>query len=831
VATQQIEIRAVDKTRGTLNKVQKNLGRIDKSAKGISLSFGRIAAAATGVFAGLGLVKAATGLIEVGKSLENLEVRLKLLYGSASEGGAAFDEMNKYASEVAFSLEEIQQGAGSLAIVTKDADELANVMRLTGNVAAATGLDFATSSLQMQRALTQGISSADIFRDKGVANMLGFAAGATVSAEQTREAFERVFGKGGKFGKATEMLADTLEGTLSMISDKVFNFKKRMLEVGAFDSLKIQASALNDKLTEMKPELDALAKLFGDKLGFGVFQVAEFIKGLNISMQDLIVGAKVVAAVLGGAGLLAVVKGLTLGIRSLTLMIARNPLGLLAVAASSLIVWLSMENGLGKTITQVIAVFKRLGQLAEKLAKFLYDQLGKVLDFLTEQFDRFVGGVIRGYNAIARFIPFLDEVESSGAQVRAGLKALAVEGFNYVDKAIGDTGKSITKYIDINKLANDAMKNAKLLLEDLTMEWRQAGITYDQASVQQREKYDALIKTAKALQDLKDAEQEANAAGQKNNQTTAAAVSIYKEKADAMIKAASQLNREMAENEIETLRKIKDHALEIQKASLEAKKITEDEFRESKIAIEKNLQEQITQLEADELEKREARHKESMEKRLMASRGSLSDAITDEDKALWKKQGVEKKKKDLIDERAKWERMSTIEQTAFGIGQAKALFGALGKENKKFFAAQKAMAIAEALINTYQGATKALAQGGILGIFMMAGVLAAGFAQISAIRAQTAQRGGTVLGGATALVGEDGPELIVPKQSSTVIPREVADAVGGISGDMGGEVNVNFNITTVDARDFDQLLVERRGTIVGIINNAMNQQGKVGVTA
>ena len=48
---------------------------------------------------------------------------------------------------------------------------------------------------------------------------------------------------------------------------------------------------------------------------------------------------------------------------------------------------------------------------------------------------------------------------------------------------------------------------------------------------------------------------------------------------------------------------------------------------------------------------------------------------------------------------------------------------------------------------------------------------------------------------------------------------------------MGGEVNVNFNITTVDARDFDQLLVERRGTIVGIINNAMNQLGNVGVTA
>jgi tape measure domain-containing protein len=40
---------------------------------------------------------------------------------------------------------------------------------------------------------------------------------------------------------------------------------------------------------------------------------------------------------------------------------------------------------------------------------------------------------------------------------------------------------------------------------------------------------------------------------------------------------------------------------------------------------------------------------------------------------------------------------------------------------------------------------------------------------------------------------------------------------------------VNFNISTVDAAGFDQLLASRKGLITQIINNAMNNQGKMGI--
>ena len=48
-------------------------------------------------------------------------------------------------------------------------------------------------------------------------------------------------------------------------------------------------------------------------------------------------------------------------------------------------------------------------------------------------------------------------------------------------------------------------------------------------------------------------------------------------------------------------------------------------------------------------------------------------------------------------------------------------------------------------------------------------------------------------------------------------------------GQSSGGATVNFNISTVDAAGFDQLLASRKGLITQIINNAMNTQGKIGV--
>ena len=97
--------------------------------------------------------------------------------------------------------------------------------------------------------------------------------------------------------------------------------------------------------------------------------------------------------------------------------------------------------------------------------------------------------------------------------------------------------------------------------------------------------------------------------------------------------------------------------------------------------------------------------------------------------------------------------------------------------------------------------------------------LAFGMAQVGQIRAQkfTARRqGGLVSENKPYMVGEGGPETFVPNTAGTIIP----------SGMGGQNVNVNFTINAVDTAGFQQLLANERGTIIGMINSAVNQQGK-----
>ena len=85
--------------------------------------------------------------------------------------------------------------------------------------------------------------------------------------------------------------------------------------------------------------------------------------------------------------------------------------------------------------------------------------------------------------------------------------------------------------------------------------------------------------------------------------------------------------------------------------------------------------------------------------------------------------------------------------------------------------------------------------------------------------------GGSVNAGKPYMVGESGRELFIPNQGGQIVSNQ---DLKGINSTQTAPV-VNFNISTVDATGFDQLLTSRKGLITSIINNAMNTQGKMGV--
>jgi len=277
----QIDIIAKDLTKRTFGGLQGALGRLKKSVFNLR-----------NAFLGLGAGLVARNLVQTGKDIENLRVRLKFLLKNTQEGTKAFDNMAKFASRVPFSLEEISQGSGILATVTDNADDLQKMLEITGNVAATTGLDFRTAAEQIQRSFSAGIGAADLFREKGVRNMLGFKAGATVSIEDTVAAFERVFGRGGRFGKSTDELAKTFQGTLSMIGDKIFTFKKVLLEAGFFEELKNQFGDLDKFLERNAEDLDRIATSVGKNLAQGMVTVVKVGKDLIPTINKIGSGLK-----------------------------------------------------------------------------------------------------------------------------------------------------------------------------------------------------------------------------------------------------------------------------------------------------------------------------------------------------------------------------------------------------------------------------------------------------------------------------------------------------------------------------------------------------------
>ena len=272
-----IDILAKDKTRQALGSVQKGLANV----KGAVFNL-------RNAFLGLGAGLVARNLVNTGKDIENLRVRLKFLLKDTNEGAKAFDNMAKFASKVPFSLEEISQGSGILATVTDNADDLQKMLQITGNVAATTGLDFRTTAEQIQRSFSAGIGAADLFREKGVRNMLGFQAGATVSIEETVKAFEKVFGEGGRFGNSTDELAKTFEGTLSMIGDKIFSFKKVLLEAGLFEELKNQFGDLDKFLSQNSEQIDKIAVSIGKNLAKAIVGVVDVGKKLTPFFKEVL---------------------------------------------------------------------------------------------------------------------------------------------------------------------------------------------------------------------------------------------------------------------------------------------------------------------------------------------------------------------------------------------------------------------------------------------------------------------------------------------------------------------------------------------------------------
>ena len=274
-----IDIIANDKTKQALSGVQKGLARVRQSVFNLR-----------NAFIGLGAGVVIKGFIDAGIQIENLEVQLNALFGSAREGKKALKEVTDFASGTPFELKNIQQGITALATIRKQAEangvSFQELLKITGNTATVLGGDFALASLQIQRSFSAGISSAELFRERGVKAMAGFKEGVSINADESIKGLAKAFGTGGEFGNLIDDLSQTLFGTISNLKDAFFIFQVEVSK-GFFEALKTNLGDLKKTVEENRKEIADFGQVIGRGLSTVINATAKTVKFLKDNIDTI----------------------------------------------------------------------------------------------------------------------------------------------------------------------------------------------------------------------------------------------------------------------------------------------------------------------------------------------------------------------------------------------------------------------------------------------------------------------------------------------------------------------------------------------------------------
>ena len=704
-------------------KLKLDTSQFDRGMQRVQGGFGdltKVIAAAGAAFGGFQLGKT---FLNTARSIENLKFQLAALTGSTTEAAKAMDILVDFAGGVPFQLSEIQAAAPSLLAVAKNTEELNQLLAITGDIDAASGIDFATTALQLQRTFSAGIGAADLFRDRAVKSMLGFQEGVQYSAAQSRDLIINGFRDGTiAIAGSSAKMATTFDGVISMISDKFMKFQIAVMDSAPFDNLKAAATLVEQALESNFGSIEEA----GRKIGVSIVDATKAI---------LIGSAKILDA------LRPVFEFFKQGVNGIIRFANQLPP---EAQILGLIGFVLVGRGVKLVLLAVAALFDEIRGFMDRMVKKFADAVNDLID-------------------IANKIPGVE-----------------IDPF-----VVGD--KEFSSYVDdINKKFVDFVGNATGDIKEIAFEI--TGIDPD--TMGQNEKAIRKIIAALEEQIKKTKELEKAQANQQVKQITKAPVVDQKE--------AEKLKKQQ-------------EALKKQFESLDQSLMTETE-RENfeynkKLDILNEYYKGRTHFDQEYFKLRE-RLETAHQKKL----ADVAKAQTREQLDIFKRGEFAQ-----LD----FSKLSAEQKKEFAIGAGREVLDALAQQNKAAFQAAKALAITEAIINTAQGATKALAQGGVFGPILAGLVIAAGAAQIATIRSQKYQgrkTGGLVQQGQGYTVGESGPELFVPNQTGTIIPNRNMDTPKNIA--------VTFNINALDARGVDELIVERKGIITNIIREAANQRGE-----
>tara|TARA_Y100001937_G_scaffold67740_1_gene92609 strand:+ start:608 stop:2539 length:1932 start_codon:yes stop_codon:yes gene_type:complete len=267
----------VFRTKGT-DQAKRNIDGVDNSISDLGVSANK-AAVALGTALAASTAIVGSKAIRAASSFEDLRKGLQAITGSQREANRLFDSFNKIASETQFSVEEIVAAGKTLEAFQLDSEEL--IIPLS-DLASFMQVDIGRAVENFGRAMAAGAGAADLFREKGVNQLVASFAGVENVSQLTLPEFrkalqEAIVDPSAGVAGATALMGETLTVKFANAEDAVTNLSAAIGEIllpGVKESL--------DVFTEFTKSIDPEAVLeYGTAIGVVTAGLALFTAAQN----------------------------------------------------------------------------------------------------------------------------------------------------------------------------------------------------------------------------------------------------------------------------------------------------------------------------------------------------------------------------------------------------------------------------------------------------------------------------------------------------------------------------------------------------------------------
>lgn len=793
------------------------MGNMRKSSMSLGLSLRGVGAA----LAALGLAKVVGGTISTINSFEQLNAQLRTITGSAEEASIAFAQIADFTKTTPFQLDEVT--GAFITLKRMGIDTSTASLRAFGNIAAANGKSFTQLSEAVADAMTGEFERLKEFgikvrqeNNQFVASMGDTEVAVAGSASSLVQQLRKLGEEGGAYAEGIANQAATLGGMFSNLQDNMSMFAAGVGRGGLATALKEVVGELNTVFGQSEDFALQVGAALGATIRFltrSIKQILDvFVPVFKIIFKTLRYYLDLVAGVFTEA----------------YNFIADTLTGILDYFGYT---WTDIQNTVSNAINNMIGIFHLFGIAVyntvtnfPKIFTEVFRGIGEtVIEFGSALITKF--GDIGEAMYLAIIAPFTDATFEQALQKLIGNP---FDNLNFADNfedvpeilSKEDIDKAFqTDYIE--KVMNtlritigadkeiEDLKKALLSLENPFEALGRFTEDYNELLAAGKSEQDAFNKALEIAKEREAAlggvipttttavEQQAAALGlgvdelEKFNE----ALKDFRGSVTALEDLEGGISAFNRLNPLEGMKQTYDKELRGLELLRNRDKINEEEYLKSKADLHAEYVKNVGDMNRQLMEEQIRQSGITNQAILSSLQGSLRNFEQIQQGGL---------------------------QAAMGMtSELGNIFTQLGTYNKQAFQAAKAFNIANAIMNTYLGATKALAMfPPPFNFIAAAGVVAAGLAQVSAIRSQSysgRSLGGPVMGGDSYIVGENGPELFTPSQTGSITRNQ--DLTGA------PPVEVTFNINAIDAQGFDELLVSRKSVIQQVISDAYTEQG------